>query len=223
MTTKTTPQLQLVAARFVTLLALAIWIGGILFFGAMAAPVVTAVTRDHSDTLLGMARSERYLGFIAVGAMLGRFLPVLYITGILALCAWWTEGRLLMLSVRGPRSQGSGVRGAALWIGQGACMVLMLALIIGGGLLLRPRMDTLQEALLPQLRAAWNVSPEAAIAPTTQLLPGVDPTTKALFDAAHHQFQTVTMMAWWLALVALGLFSWRSAIQDAGYKMQDTG
>jgi uncharacterized membrane protein len=111
--------------RFLTLLALVMWVGGLAFLGPIAAPAVFKVNRP--------------LGPIMVGAMLQRFTPITYVCGVLLLLGWLAEIKL-------PRPGRTGL----LWWLQGACSVLMLLIALYLGQSLMPRIVALQ----PQAVAA---------------------------------------------------------------------
>lgn len=111
--------------RFLTLLALVVWVGGLAFLGPIAAPAIFKVSRP--------------LGPIMVGAMLQRFTPVTYICGLLLLLGWLAEVKL-------PRPGRAGV----LWWFQGACSVLMLVIALYLGQTLMPRINALQPQVVAQ-------------------------------------------------------------------------
>jgi uncharacterized membrane protein len=117
----------LAALRFVALFALAVWVGGIVFLGAIMAPAAFGISRA--------------LGPQLVGAALARFTPATYICGVLMLLAWAGEGGLNRR--RSGRNE-SRVAGHKLWWAQGACMLVMLAVALYLGRVLTPRLNSLQ-------------------------------------------------------------------------------
>ena len=173
------------AARFVTLLALSIWLGGILFLGAVAAPAAFKINRA--------------LGPQLVGAMLLRFNPITVVCGVLMLLGWFFEGR--------PESaQSSAKRGRLsrrLWKVQGACSGAMLALTLFLSLVMMPRIVQLQPAVVPAVASS-----------TSRTLTPVAP-AKAEFDRLHSRYTQLTLLCWWLGIGTLGCLSWRSARRDA--------
>jgi len=115
------------ATRFLTLLALVVWVGGLAFLGMAAAPAIFKVNRP--------------LGPVMVGAMLQRFTPVMYVCGVLLLLGWLAEAKFAR--------QG---RTGVLWWVQGICSMLMLLIAIYLGQSLMPRIVALQ----PQAVASSN-------------------------------------------------------------------
>src|SRR5690349_19502407 len=75
----------LIGVRFLTFLALSLWIGGMAFFGAMAAPVLFKLTKTSSAPELGPQM---------VGEMLGRFGVLTTICSLVLLISWFADGVL---------------------------------------------------------------------------------------------------------------------------------
>jgi uncharacterized membrane protein len=117
--------------RFLTLLALVVWVGGLAFLGPIAAPAVFKVDRPQ--------------GPIMVGAMLQRFTPVMYLCGVVLLLGWLAEVKL-------PRAGRSGM----LWWVQGTCSVLMLLIALYLGQALMPRLVALQPEAVAAAKAGPN-------------------------------------------------------------------
>jgi putative copper export protein len=86
------------ALRFATLLALAVWIGGLLALGAVAAPAVFQVVADKG------VPAGRVLSGAIVGEVLRRFHLIGYACGALILFA------LIVRAVLGPRPRRFAVR-----------------------------------------------------------------------------------------------------------------
>jgi len=110
--------------RFVTLLALIVWLGGLAFIG-IAAPAMFKVSRP--------------LGPLMVGAILERFTPIIYVCGVLLLVGWLAEIKL-------PRA---GKTGIWYWL-QGGCTVLMIAIALYLGQSLMPRITAMQSLAIQQ-------------------------------------------------------------------------
>ncbi len=110
--------------RFVSLILIALWIGGLIALGAIAAPTVFSVLQDY-DPLGG-----RTLAGEVFGAVFRRFQPVS-----------WTIGGLLLVSLviraaLGPRPRRLAVR---LWL-----VITMLAISVGTAWLIVPRIDRIR-------------------------------------------------------------------------------
>ena len=127
----------LAASRFLFLLGLAVWLGGLAFV-AVGAPA--------------MFRVNRILGPQMVGAGLSSFTPVTYICAFLMLLGWLGEGLR-----RGEIQPGA----RKLWVGQGVLTVLMLALALYVGRTLMPQMNSLQ----PQVVAATMRAADSKLRP----------------------------------------------------------
>lgn len=123
------------AVRFVTLLALVVWIGGLAFLGMAAAPAIFKVSRP--------------LGPIMVGAMLERFTPVMYICGVLLLLGWLAEVKFVRMG-----------RAGVLWWLQGVCSMVMLLIALYLGQSLMPRINELQPH--PLKTGEWPTAPANA-------------------------------------------------------------
>lgn len=172
----------LAAARFLTLLGLAVWLGGLAFLGAAAAPAVFGVSRA--------------LGPQAVGAMLARFTPLTYICGALMLLGWLGE-RLR----RGEIHAGN----ARLWWAQGACTIAMLSITLYLGRVVTPEINAMQR-LTTLTTAKVRTSADRANAGA---LPQSASAYKARFDAAHNRYTQLTKLTMLLGAAALFLMCLR--------------
>ena len=114
-------------ARGLTLLAVGIWIGGLLFFGAVTAPLMFRAARDSAAPQLAP---------ILVGQMLGRFTFITYICGALMLLGWLLDGTITLDR-------------RWLWWAQGALTVVCVALSIYLGAGILPRTVAQQSAIVP--------------------------------------------------------------------------
>jgi uncharacterized membrane protein len=177
----------LVVARFLTLLSLCLWIGGLFFFGAMAAPAMFKISR---------ANGVGELAPQMVGVMLGRFGFVTYACGALLIVGWAIEKWL------GAARQSWS---KTLWAVQGVCSVVMLAVAIYLSNVLMPQIQKMQPQILSSVKGASTQSTLAA--------KPVAPQTKARFDALHQNYSGWAMVSVYLGLATLVAFSWRSVLE----------
>ncbi len=135
---------SLVAVRFLTALALGLWIGGLFFFGAMAAGPMFRVAREahHGELAPQM-----------VAVMLGRFGFVLLACGLMLLLGWASENWLAP-----PRSLWE----KRLWTIQGAASATMLGIALYLGLVLMPRIRAMQFGVLHGPNSALKTQFDAA-------------------------------------------------------------
>jgi Domain of unknown function (DUF4149) len=119
--------------RYLYILALALWLGGMSVAGLVVAPVTFGVLEGWNAT------TGRVLAGDVFGAVLGRMYLVAYAAGIL-MCVVLTVQRLL-----GPRPRSYGIRIALI--------VAMLALTLYSGIALAPRIDELQAAVTGPMNA----------------------------------------------------------------------
>jgi uncharacterized membrane protein len=172
----------LVLARFLTLLSLCFWLGGLFFFGALAAPAMFKISR---------ANGVGELAPQMVGLMLGRFSYVTYACGALLVLGWLLEFAL-------GRARESWSR--TLWWVQGVCSVAMLAIALYLGTTLMPQIQKMQ----PQVLSGVAGSSLRSVSPA------VSPGTKARFDALHQNYSGWAMVTVYLGFATLLCVSWRS-------------
>ena len=110
--------------RFLSLLTLAVWIGGAIALGAIAAPTLFASLTSH-DPALGRATAG-----VVFGAVLHRFQQASWLLAGLLLASY--GGRALL----GPRPRRMAIR---VWT-----VVAMLAISLGGDLVVARRIETLR-------------------------------------------------------------------------------
>ncbi len=173
--------------RFVTLAALALWLGGIVFLGAIAAPAIFKVARGHGVGELGPQM---------VGAMLMRFNPLTYGLGVLLLVGWGSEYWL--------RTTGCHWR-HRLWRMQGVCSIAMLALALCLGLVLMPRLNTLQSQVPVQRESVSRMEQRSRSSPSGDAM-------TSEFDRAHQDYTRLTMLLFWLGTAALLSLALRTAV-----------
>jgi hypothetical protein len=176
--------LALVVSRFFVTLSLSLWIGGMAFFGIMAAPVLFHPEKS------GIARTPNtaIMAPQMVSAMLTRFGTLTTICGILLLLGWLIDG-LLSRSVR-TRS----------WRLQGA--LTLLCVVIS---------QYLNVALLPRTRAEQsNILPIIARADQGETLSAAERARRAEFDAGHKSYQRLASLNLYLLMAVLLILLSRS-------------
>ena len=107
----------MLALRYVYVLALAVWLGGMVVLGAVVAPTTFQVLQASAPA------TGRLLGGAVFGAILARFHYVAYGAGTLALLA------LAAMALLGPRPRGFAVRSSIV------AAMLLVALYSGFGVL----------------------------------------------------------------------------------------
>ena len=115
------------ALRYAYVLALVIWLGGMIVIGAIVAPA-TFHALEQGDAVAGRARAAT-----VVGEVLGRFHVVSYVAGVVLLTG------LIVMKLVGPRPPGFGVRLAIV-----ATMLLSSLL---SGFVVDPRIGALRDAI----------------------------------------------------------------------------
>jgi uncharacterized membrane protein len=113
------------ALRYVYVLALAVWLGGMVVLGAVVAPTTFEVLQASEPA------TGRLLGGAVFGAILSRFHYVAYGAGILTLLA------LTAMALLGPRPVAFAVR----W----SIVALMLLVALYSGLVVLRGVDALQQ------------------------------------------------------------------------------
>ncbi len=114
----------MLALRYVYVLALAIWLGGMVVLGAVVAPTTFQVLQAIEPS------TGRLLGGAVFGAILSRFHYVAYGTGALALLA------LAAMALLGPRPVAFAVRSAIV--------ALMLVVALYTGLVVLREVNSIQ-------------------------------------------------------------------------------
>ena len=176
---------SVVVARFVTALALSLWIGGMAFFGIMAAPVLFHPEKS------GIVRPPEIatLAPQMVSAMLTRFGTLTTLCGVLLVISVLIDGALS----RGLKN--------GLWRVQ-----FTLALICVGLSLY------LNSVLLPQTkRDQSQILPLIARASRGETLSPAETARRAAFDAGHSGYQRLARINLYLLLAVLFLLIARSA------------
>ena len=114
----------MLALRYVYVLALVVWLGGMVLLGALVAPTTFQVLQSLEPS------TGRALAGEVFGAMLARFHYIAYGAGGVLLVTLMAMARLAR------RPAGYGVRGAMV--------AVMLAVALYSGLVVLTRIDTLQ-------------------------------------------------------------------------------
>jgi uncharacterized membrane protein len=116
---------RVLALRYVYVLALAVWLGGMVILGAVVAPTTFQVLQASEPT------TGRLLGGAVFGAVLARFHIFAYGAGALALLA------LTAMALLGPRPRGFAVR-------SGIVALMLLVALYSGFVVLR-EVDAIQQ------------------------------------------------------------------------------
>jgi uncharacterized membrane protein len=116
----------MLALRYVYVLALVVWLGGMLILGALVAPTTFEMLQAHGGP------EGRELAGALFGAILARFHDVAYAAGVLLLL---TLGAMRML---GPRPAHSGLRAIIV--------AVMLGVALYSGLVVLREIDAVQVA-----------------------------------------------------------------------------
>ena len=187
-------QLAIVAARFFSALCLALWIGGMAFFGIMAAPVLFHPEKSGLERLATTATTAPQM----VSAMLARFGTLTTICAVLLIAFWLADG----IASRGLKSR--------LWRIQGA--LLLSCLILS---------QVLSNVLLPRTQAQQaEILPLIARAERGETLSPAQKARRAAFDINHKNYQKLASFNLYLLLAVLLLLVARnSPILPAPQKM----
>ena len=110
--------------RYVYVLSLAVWLGGMLILGAIVAPTIFEVLQAHAPA------AGRELAGDAFGVMLARFHYVAYGAGVLLLLM------LGAMRVLGPRPAHGGIRAAIV--------VIMLGIALYSGMVVLQQINAVQ-------------------------------------------------------------------------------
>jgi hypothetical protein len=170
-------------SRFLTVLGAGAWIGGLAFFGAVAAPIIS--------------RTDRSLLFVLVAPMLGRFATVTYVCGALMLLGWLGERYL---------ANGVTRRNAPWWWLQGVGTVAMLAIALYLGQVLMPQIKELQRDLKKPASIIGML--EDRLLKNRGDRDGSSENKNA-FDAAHERYTQLAQATLFLGLGTLFVFCWR--------------
>lgn len=175
----------LIIVRSLTALSLALWIGGMAFFGIMAAPVLFHPEKS------GIARppDTATLAPQLVSAMLTRFGTLTTLCAILILLCALIDGAL----TRDFKNR--------LWRAQTALSVVCLGFSLG-----------LNGVLLPQTkREQAQILPLIARTSRGETLSPIEKTRRAAFDAGHGAYQRLATFNLYLLLAMLVILMARGA------------
>ena len=167
----------LVLARFVTALSLSLWIGGMAFFGIMAAPVLFHPEKS------GIARSANTATIAPqmVSAMLTRFGTLTNICIVLMVIGCLMDGIL------------SGSLRKLCWRAQAVLTVICLVFA-----------QYLNVVLLPQTKAQQaEILPIIARADRGEVLSNVDKARRVAFDTGHKEYQNLATFNLYLLMAML--------------------
>ncbi len=124
----------MIALRYTYVLALVVWLGGMMILGAVVAPSTFQVLQSHPDV---SAAAGRLLAGDVFGTVLGRFHYIAYACGGLLLIT------LVAMAVLGPRPAGFAVRSALI--------ILMLGVALYSGMVVTRSIDRVQREIGPQV------------------------------------------------------------------------
>lgn len=173
-------QMARAVTRWITMLGLGLWLGGILFLGAVSAPAIFRFCRAHGVESLAPQ---------IVGALVERFGPLSAVLGVVLCLAWLAEGIVIGKTTR------------KVWLMQGCCLSAMLVLALYLNFVALPELLLNQAAVIRE--SASNGTP-LTIAPNV-----AKSAARLHFDALHQRYSQLTMLIFWLGAAVLALFSWR--------------
>ncbi|BCM90762.1 hypothetical protein IAD21_02622 [Abditibacteriota bacterium] len=180
--------------RTLVALGLGLWIGGLVFFGAITAAIMFRMTREA-----GVADMAPRM----VGPMLSRFAIVCTVCSFILVGGWLLDG-ILTLTTR-----------ALWWRLQGGLTVIAVSLgaYLNFGLL--PTVERDQPAVLPLYVRSQSV-PSSSPPSTPAPLSPEEAELKARFDAGHAQFKRLSFIDIWLLVGALACLMARSLPAEVG-------
>lgn len=179
----------LIFTRWLSLLAPGLWLGGLLFLGPIGAPGIFKFLR---------AQDQEALAPQLVGVLVERFAPISLILGALTVLSWLVEG-LIKQEKRLPRWK-------RLWIGQGACVITMLALALYLNLIALPQMLRDQKAVIEESKAT---NTELSVRGTEG-----KSAARQRFDVLHENYKHLTTIIFGLGAASLILFTARVSLRD---------
>src|SRR5687767_872220 len=128
----------LIFARWLFMLSLGLWLGGIMFLGAVSAPGIFKFLR---------AQGQEALAPQLVGVLVERFAPVSLVFGVLALLGWLLESAMAGPNTRSRHSW------KPLWLGQGAGLCSMLGLALYLNFVALPQLLRDQKTVIAESKA----------------------------------------------------------------------
>ena len=180
-------------ARSVTMLGLGLWLGGILFLGAVSAPAIFRFCRAHDVESLAPQ---------LVGALVARFGPLTVALGVVLCLAWLFDG---WLSRFRRTAQERVAQERLLWRAQGVCLSAMLTLTLYLNFVALPELQREQGAVIRESIATGTPLGASAGASAS----GAKSAARLHFDALHQRYSQLTMAVFWLGVAALFALSWR--------------
>jgi uncharacterized membrane protein len=184
----------LIFVRWISMLALGLWLGSLLFLGPIGAPGIFKFLR---------AQNQEALAPQLVGVLVERFAPVSLVLGALALLSWLIEG-LMKQEKRQPRWK-------RLWMGQGACVMGMLALALYLNLMALPQMLRDQKAVIEESRATGTELSARGMQGKSE--------ARRRFDTLHENYRRLTTIIFCLGAASLAAFAGRVSLNE---KRQDS-
>jgi hypothetical protein len=188
--------------RFLFLLGIVVWLGGLAFV-AVGAPAMFKVNRS--------------LGPQMVGAALAAFTPVTYVCAVLMLLGWLGEGLRHGEIHRAIRKS---------WLAQGACIFVMLLCAVYAGKIIMPQMVSLQPTVVAAASAMQNRGDggtQSATASSTSARRLQDAQqVRVRFDVLHKKYRSVTSTIVLFGLASLALFAVRISRAPLTYQSAGT-
>jgi hypothetical protein len=174
-----------IGARFISALCLSLVIGGMAFFGIMAAPVMFHPEKSGIERLETTATTAPQM----VSAMLSRFGTLTTICAVLLILCWLIDG-IASSSIK-----------SRLWNIQGALLFLSLLLS-----------QVLSNILLPRIKAQQaTIVPIIARAERGKTLTPREKQQRAAFDIGHKSYQKLASFNLYVLLAAMLILIARGA------------
>lgn len=181
-----TKKLVAVFVRWLTALALGLWLGGIVFLGAVTAPQIFRFLRSHHAEPLAPS---------LFGEILARFAVFALVLGGVALLGWLLDGLF-------SKPQG---RGQLLWKLQGGATLLMLAISLYLQAVALPSLLLNQDAVIQE-------SIKTGVALSARGVEGKSEMRRR-YDALHRNYTTLTMAVFYIGAASLAALMWRLSQQ----------
>ena len=170
------------ATRTLVALAFGLWIGGLVFFGAITAAIMFPMTRK-----LGVPQIAPQM----VGPMLSRFALVCAVCSVVLVTGWALDGALAR------RGRG--------WTAQGVLTLVAVGLGTFLNFVLLPQIERDQSAVLPLYARSVAQGGQGVLSAQETAL-------KARFDAGHQRFNSLAAINIYLLIGALAALMGRTAL-----------
>jgi hypothetical protein len=185
----------LIFSRFLVALSLSLWIGGMAFFGIMAAPVLFHPEKSG----IPRAADTAIIAPQMVSAMLTRFGFLTSICAVILLVGWLVDGLL-------SNGTQSGLKSGA-WRIQGALSLVCLTLSFYLNSVLLPRTKAEQGQILPLIARAER----------GETLSAADKERRVAFDMGHQSYQKLASINLYLLMAILLVLLGRALPTNSSY------